>query len=336
MRVIFSKDNLDKIFAELRHESSLSWGRIAKKYSITSKTLLGWRQNKYTIPVWFINKIQENYKIKIPTPNQTLSESTIKSISGRRGGVRRIALYGNPGTPEGRSLGGKRSILTHLTKKDSFFVKKYIPTPPQSKDLAELVGILLGDGGINLRQVFITLNANEVEYAKYVQKLIKKLFLLKTSIKKIKNTNAVMILLSRSALVQYLETIGLNRGNKVKKQARVPKWINENPEYKKLCLRGLFDTDGCFFVDRHHIKDTIYCNSGVNFTNRSLPLLAFFKETLEGFGFHPRQTTKFSLFLRKEKEVIRFFKEIGTSNNKQLKRFIEYCKNKYGRVPKWS
>ena len=122
----------------------------------------------------------------------------------------------------------------------------------------------------------------------------------------------------------------------MKKQIGIPKWINKNTDYKKFCLRGLFDTDGCFFVDRHHIKDAIYCNGGVNFVNRSLPILAFFKNTLEYFGFHPKQTTKFSIFLRKEKEVLRFFKEIGTSNSKHLKRFIEYYKNKYGRVPKWS
>jgi hypothetical protein len=251
--------------------------------------------------------------------------------------LQRCALRGNPGTPAGRSLGGRRSILTHLTKKDSFFVKKPVSTPPLSKDLAEFVGILLGDGGINLRQVFITLNSsNEIEYAKYIQKLVKKLFSAETTINKRGNVNAMLVLISRSALVDYLGTIGLNCGNKVKKQATVPDWISKKPEYKKFCLRGLFDTDGCFFVDRHHIKDAIYCNGGVNFVNRSLPILDFFKKTLERLDFHPRQTMKFSLFLRKEKEVLRFFEEIGTSNGKHRKRFSEYYKNRYGRVPKWS
>ena len=87
---------------------------------------------------------------------------------------------------------------------------------------------------------------------------------------------------------------------------------------------------------KHLYKNKQYLNCGMNFTNRSLPILYFFKNKLEKFNFHPTQKTKFSIFLRREKEIIQYFQKIGSSNPKHLKKFKNYFKNKYGEVPKWS
>jgi hypothetical protein len=48
----------------------------------------------------------------------------------RLGGLRRVELYGNPGTPEGRSKGGKKTIrLFHrdkdLARKAGFIIRKF-------------------------------------------------------------------------------------------------------------------------------------------------------------------------------------------------------------------
>ena len=71
------------------------------------------------------------------------------------------------------------------------------------------------------------------------------------------------------------------------------------------------------------------------FTNRLLPILLFFKSALEKLGFHPTQNTKFKVSLRKEKEILDYFKKIGSSNPKHLNKFYEYFQEKYGEVPKW-
>jgi len=65
-------------------------------------------------------------------------------------------------------------------------------------------------------------------------------------------TNVVRILLSRVELVRHLHNLGLKIGNKVKQLLDIPDWIKVNPEYSKVCLRGLIDTDGCVF--RHNYK----------------------------------------------------------------------------------
>lgn len=124
-------------------------------------------------------------------------------------------------------------------------------------------------------------------------------------------------------------------GNKVEHQIDVPFWIKKSNVSVKSCLKGLFDTDGCLYVDKHNYKNKIYYNIGMNFTNRSLPILLFFKRSLEKLGFHPTQKTEFSVFLRREDEIINYFRKIGSSHPKYLNKLKKYLKDKQGEVPKW-
>lgn len=126
--------------------------------------------------------------------------------------------------------------------------------------------------------------------------------------------------------------MGIDVGSKVRNQVEVPNWIKNNPDYAKKCLRGLFDTDGCFYVDKHLINKKLYKNPGMNFSNRSVPLLNFFLETLYGIGLAPRQCWKYSVVLRREGDIVRYFCEVGSSNPKHLDKFRDYFKEK-GRVP---
>ena len=82
-----------------------------------------------------------------------MDELKDKISKSRLGGLRRVELYGNPGTPEGRSTGGKRTIQLfrsnpELARSLGFAVRKEIRCPARSSELAEFVGILLGDGGV--------------------------------------------------------------------------------------------------------------------------------------------------------------------------------------------
>src|SRR3989344_1191345 len=126
--------------------------------------------------------------------------------------------------------------------------------------------------------------------------------------------------------------MNISSGNKVKNQVDVPHWIKKNKFLRTFCIRGLFDTDGCFYVDKHFIRDKIYKNAGMNFTNRSVPLLQFFKNTLIEIGFAPTQTSKYCIVLRREADIVRYFSEIGSSNSKHINKFRAYLEEK-GRVP---
>lgn len=255
---------------------------------------------------------------------------------GRLGGLARQAKHGNLGTPEGRRLGGLRSQSTHKKNNTGFIILRNVDLPKYSVQLAETFGILAGDGHIGLYQVSVTTNSEtDIKHAQYVQKLFENLFHVPVHMAKRKDSKAVVVVMSSKQIADFCVKHGLTRGNKVRAQLDVPPWIQKNKKFSTAFVRGLFDTDGSVYVDVHNIRGKEYRNIGIAFTNRSVPLLSFFKRTLELYGFHPTQKTKYIVFLRREAEVFRYFDVLGSSNSKHLDKLHAYQQEK-GRVPKRS
>ena len=97
--------------------------------------------------------------------------------AGVLGGRARIRLYGNPGTIKGRRLGGLTSLKTHARLNTGFKLLKEVPMPRHSARLAELIGILMGDGHVGKYQVsIVTHSETDQEHLLYVRELFKDLF----------------------------------------------------------------------------------------------------------------------------------------------------------------
>ncbi|MDP2593509.1 MAG: LAGLIDADG family homing endonuclease [bacterium] len=335
MRYLVSCLELRKWFDQIKAKSHLSWRELARSYEIAQRSLYEWRAGKSTIPHDFVEFVNEKYQINHPKA-EILDDDWSRKAIAKKGGEMRMLIYGNPGTEKGRRLGGIRSMKTHgkLGKLSPFIPKSFV-RPNLNIELAELVGVILGDGSITNRQIAITLHkTDDAEYAVYVSNLIKNLFKVKPTISERKSV--LVIVLSRTLIVKFLTEIGLRTGNKVRNQVCVPDWVEKNELFTLACVRGLFDTDGCFYIDKHLIKDKVYMNCAMSFSNRSLPILAFFKRSLERMGYHPTQKTPYNIFLRREEEILRYVKDFGTSNSKISRRLKAYLKIKYGRVPKRS
>ena len=105
------------------------------------------------------------------------------SQRGRLGALQRNKLYGNPGTPEGRSKSGKRSceffrLNPEIARQRGFSTLKEINKPARSSELAAFIGIMLGDGSIRSKyQLTVSFNyRTDKEFAEYAARLIKRLF----------------------------------------------------------------------------------------------------------------------------------------------------------------
>lgn len=246
-------------------------------------------------------------------------------IIGRKGGLARAALYGNPGTPEGRRKGGLNSIRTHIQNQTGFKTLKPITIPEHSVRLAELMGILMGDGHVGLYQTIITTNSDtDSQHAFFVKKLIEQLFTVQARLSNRQNKKVCEVTVSSKSVCRFLEDQGIPQGNKITLGVQIPVWIREKILYRKVFVRGLFDTDGCVYLDTHHYGRKVYKNLGMAFANQSLPLLSFFKETLELLELHPTQKTKFRVFLRRKEDIRRYFDLVGSSNEKHLKKIRQY------------
>ncbi len=245
--------------------------------------------------------------------------------AGHLGGLARMKKYGNPGTQAGRRLGGLNSIKTHKLKNTGFNTLKKIIFPKKSKELAELIGIFMGDGHVGKYQSSITTNSQtDVSHALYVKNLLEKLFNVRANLRFRSDSKACELVVSSKEVSRFLESQGMPCGSKIRDGVRIPEWIIRNDVFIKAFLRGLFDTDGCVYMDNHKYKNLVYKNIGIAFTNYELSILAFFKDQLESLGLHPTQKTKHTVFLRRSKEIQRYFDLVGTSNPKHKNRYLEF------------
>ena len=244
-----------------------------------------------------------------------------------------MRLHGNPGTSMGRRLGGLRSVAFQTKTPTGFITLRLVSFPKESAQLAELVGILAGDGYVGTYQTTMTTNSvTDMAHALYTKTLFTKLFRVPVSLSFKKGKKACVVVVSSKEISRFLVRKGLVQGHKIRGGLRMPRWIEPKGSYKKAFIRGLFDTDGCVFTDIHRIRGREYKNIGMAFTNRSLPLLADFKEALESYEFSPTQKTKYTVFLRREKDIKRYFEVIGSSNPKHKNKIALYFSLKNGGV----
>lgn len=327
-----------KLLVDFYESTQFSWFEIARKLEISQRTLSDWKKEKYNMSEIALKELLKisGKKINIP-PFKILPDYWSIKKAAEKGGRATAEKYGGPGTPEGRSKGGKESQLKRKLFPELYQncnLRKIIRIPHKSSELAEFIGIFLGDGGIsNASQITITFNKkNDRGYSRKVKKIIENLFDIKPVIYKLsslRSKNVLRLVVSSANLVDFLEKNGIKKGNKVRNQVGVPSWIKKKLEFSKSCLRGLVDTDGGVYYHQHMSNGCKSLNIGLCFTNKSVPLLDFVKKTLERLNFNPRTSSGgYNVFLYRESEVLRYEKEIDFSNLYQKERIRKYLKMK--------
>jgi hypothetical protein len=223
----------------------------------------------------------------------------------------------------GRSKGGINS--TGSTRK----IREKIPRNIQ---LAELVGIILGDGNITsyrrgnqigVYQIKIAghLKDDEEYHLKYIKPLFEEIFDLET--KEMIGPSERFISLYSKKAVEFLGEMNLNPGDKIKNQSTIPKWILANKDFTRACLRGLIDTDGCI----HRMSNRDFNLLRINFTNHNKTLLKDVRKAFIDLGFNPSNIiSERRFYLSRKIDIERYLKEIGFLNKKHIKRLREFKK----------
>ncbi len=208
-------------------------------------------------------------------------------------------------------------------------VRKTIRVPEYSEALAEFIGILLGDGGIRAYQVIVSLNkSHEAEYLQYVKQLIQRLFGVTASPYVDGNDDSVNLTVSSIRLVEWLEQIGMKRGNKVAQQVDVPSWIWQATAYQRGCLRGLVDTDGCFYRHRYRVNGQFYGYPKMCFVSYAKPLFQSARRLFATFGLSPTpHKDGRRLYLHEAAGVARYMVLVGTHNPYHQSRFAAYARH---------
>lgn len=327
-RIQFDKKEVQKGYIlDTENILGLNDLELAKKLGVCLRTIRDWKKEKITISQVATEKMSKLAKIPIPKDYVIIDWKTHWQKAGIIGAKVKFARYGKVCFDEEyrkeKWEEWWKKIGKYKKPAKGFVILEKIKTPRKSKLLAEFIGILLGDGHIARYQVTVTLSSEEKEYIHYVSNLIKKLFGIVAGITKQKR-KAVAIVVSRKLAVDFCQKFGFEMGNKVTHQVDIPDWIKENKTFSRECIRGLFDTDGCFFNHSYIVGGKKYSYLKIAFTSASAPLRLSVKEILINLGFNVRMSKVRAnsngrdIRIEDSQYVQRYIQKIGSHNQKHI------------------
>lgn len=324
-RAKLSKDSL-KILFDALEENGHNMNTLATLLGFHPRTVRDWSSGRFTIPidtldilVGVANINPESLIIQIlPAWWQT-------SRAGKIGGSAYFAKYGALGTVDSRSFAGYTSYNRRKSIEGDIFQKKEIIKPDESCELAEFIGIMIGDGHVNEYQASVTLDIKtDIEYCKFVADTIRNLFRIEPTFQRRPKNGCINIVVSSVKFTDLLVALGLPRGDKIKGGLDVPDWISDNLDYSIACLRGIFDTDGSIFQEIHRVKDKIYAYPRMTFTSYSEPLRESIYRILSEVEVSVKMRSDRNVNIERFTDIDKYFRIIGSSNPKHIRRFVAF------------
>jgi hypothetical protein len=173
---------------------------------------------------------------------------------------------------------------------------EYLPLKKDG-DLAELIGVILGDGHIcsysRTEELRIISNSNNSGFIKRYAKIIEKVFSKKPYIRNSNQSNSTRIGLYEKHISERIKIpIGARKNLKIE----VPNWILKNRKYIVRYLRGLYEAEGSFSVHK-----PTYTHKFL-FANRNEAMLNNVYNLMNVIGFHPHRSTN-QVQISKKEEV---------------------------------
>lgn len=149
-------------------------------------------------------------------------------------------------------------------------------------DLAELIGVILGDGHIRkfprTEEISIFSNSNNLGFVQRYSGLVEKIFGKKPALTKHGHANCTRIRLYQKDIQKRL---GIPYSPRGKLDISIPGWIFRNKSYIVRYLRGLYEAEGAHCV---HIPTGTY---KLFFSNRNESMLRNVFRLMVRLGFHP-------------------------------------------------
>jgi len=164
-------------------------------------------------------------------------------------------------------------------------IKSIYPQFKQDGDLAELIGVVLGDGNIGVfsrsERLVIAGNTSNEGFIRRYSNIIEIVFKKKPVLVRSRGANCTRISIYEKHISKRL---GIPSGNKGKAIFIIPSWIKRRKQLLIRYLRGLYEAEGSFCV---HKPTSTY---KFLFKNTNPTLLKIVYEGMKTLGFHPHQS----------------------------------------------
>lgn len=194
-------------------------------------------------------------------------------------------------------------------KRDGRIKNEYLPFKKDG-DLAELIGVVLGDGHIwvypRTEELSIFSNANNPGFVERYRKLVASIFGKNPKITFHSNKRKTCIRI-RIYEKHIAFRLGVPISPRLHKEIALPRWISQKNEYVIRYLRGLYEAEGSFCVHKPTSTYKLF------FANKNKSLLRIVPLLLRRLGFHVNVSGSKVQVSRKEevyrlKELIEFRK----------------------------
>lgn len=192
-----------------------------------------------------------------------------------------------------------------------------------SEELAEETGWHIGDGSMNfyknreklkgIYQLRGHIDDDKEHYLVRIKPIFKKLYSFDISLREMPSTRVYGFQIWNDDLVKFKQELGLPLGNKT--DIVIPKIFLENKELKIAVIRGIFDTDGCVYLEKKNKK--LYPR--LEITTISSKLAEQMQRILIELGL---RTTCYSWLANKDSNRQRAYR-INIRGNKMFDKFIE-------------
>lgn len=324
-RVRFRNGEQKRFLCNCAARIGFNYNEMACFLGISRRTLSDWKRGKFLLPLRVARKLckQSGH----PFPKHAIIEPQFwyTKKAAKIGGTAVLKKYGVVGgnSDERRKQWQRWWDTKGKYQRHSILERQSFRKPRITGHLAEFFGIMLGDGGMSKFQFRITLHhKDDLEFSKYVVRLIQSLFGIRPSIYHRVKMSVNDIAVSRIGLVEYLSSLGLPIGNKTKQSFNIPTWIMERDSLSRACVRGLVDTDGCVVIHKYRVSGKCYVYKKLEFTSASCPLVVSVKKIMEKNGLHPRMTRSGKgIYLDRKSDVAQYIRVFGSHNPKHLIRY---------------
>ena len=326
MRVLLSKNSRNLLFNFLKEKyQCISYNELATKLKISFRTLQNWMYEKSRyIPA---NILPASLSLIILDQQE---DNWGKTKGGKRTYKILIEKYGKEEIRKRQINGGRAAGKIKRLYKEPLKIDIEDPL------FLEFYGALLGDGWlskwkrknktINLIGISGNLSLDK-EFILYLKNNVKKLFNRNAYLRERTKNNSIELIFFHKTLIRILNDrfgfpIGLKSNLEIHQEI-----YNLGYDKVRYVIKGIFDTDGCFYFDRTPAGNPYPC---INLTMKAPKLMnqVYVMLLKQGFkayhykGDEGRVAEKITL--KGGKQVEKWMREINSSNPRNL--------NQYARV----
>ena len=309
LRVKFNEGQQKKFILDVKNNLNCSLIGLSKKdINVSLRSLKHYSRARCLMPLSLVTSLCYLSGINLKSLNVSYLPSNWGEIKGGKIAMHILKTKYSDKLDIWRKKAKRNSVISHLKK---------INLPEMSEDLAEFIGIYLGDGTITKYLIKVTGDSRyDLKYFEYIRRLVQELFGINSKISSEKYGHILYLTIQSKLLCDFLhKKYKIEFGDKIRNQTCIPQEIIDNKNLSLACLRGLIDTDGC--ISRRGRKGSQFC---VQFFNSDKKLLDQVWAIGSKYGFFSYSTGN-EIGTNKWSNILKYFQEVGSSNLKHIVRF---------------